>query len=156
MVLFGWDPLAEIFVISIGTTLISQAVYQLMVDHNFVDKAKEDIKELQKKLKGLNPKQKEYTHTLNRQMDLNMKLFKQTMKPSMVTIIPFLLIFAFMSRVYTGLEVLHLPFTIPLLGKNWLGWIGTFVLFSFIFTTVIQRVMTMVRKRRREEHATPT
>lgn len=150
------SPIYEIGIIAVITAALSQVLYHIVVNHDFVDEAKEEIKGMQKELKNHKPGEKEYNEILNKQMSLNMKVMKQTMKPTMITIIPYMLMFAFLSRVYTDMQILQLPFTLPIWNKDWLGWVGTFILFSIVISTILQQVLKRHRKKKREKNAETT
>jgi len=140
-------PLIEIALIALGVTGLSQAVYLLMVDQDYVEETREKIRDITKKLRELDPSSKEYKKLLNEQLKLNMDMTKHTFKPNLVTIVPYLVMFTFLKKRYEGVPMINLPFN--LFGKSYIGWIGTFILISLIATTVIQAVVKYYRKKKK-------
>ena len=141
------NPLTEIALVSAGVSIVSQTVHILMVNQDYVEHARKEIKEMSKKIRELTPGSKEYKKLFDEQMKINMKLTKQTMKPSMVTIIPFILIFSILRNRYEGMEVIQLPFTV--FGKEYIGWIGTFILVSMCLSIIIQTSYKKYRKSKK-------
>lgn len=122
-------------VLSIGTTL----VYKYFTDQSLMKQIKEDIKKYQEQMKlhkGDAPKQLEIQSKMTA---LNMKMMPQTFKPMIITMIPFLLIFTFLNKVYLGMIILPLPFW-----KGHLGYIGTYIILSMIFSTLFRKWLKVV------------
>lgn len=140
-------PLIELVLISLGITSISQAVYFFMVDQDYVERTREEIRELTKKLREVSPNSKEYKTLLNKQLKLNMEMTKHTFKPNLVTIVPYIAMFSLLKKRYEGIPMINLPF--KLFGKYYIGWIGTFILVSLVTTTIIQAVVKYYRKKKK-------
>ena len=138
------NPLHEIVIASSIITLVSQTVYLVMVNQDYVEKMRKKLKDMHKDLRTMEPNSKEYKSLLNEQFKLNMQMSKHTMKPSLITIIPYFIVFSMLRTRYEGLEVLQLPFTF--LSKTYLGWLGTFMLTSLILTLTIQTSYKKYRK----------
>jgi len=116
-------PIISIIVISIGVTLISSLVTKWLTNQEHLKSMKERQKELQKELKDC----KDDCQIKEIQMEM-MKItgtmMKSSFKPMFITIIPFLILFAWLKSVYT-----------PLLGFwGWFGWyLGASIVSSMIF-----------------------
>jgi len=73
-------------------------------------------------------------------MPLNMKYLKLSMKPTLITLLPFLLIFMGLRAIYGEAVIIPLPWDLPLIGTS-LEWIGTYIILSLIFTTVFRKAL---------------
>ena len=141
------SPLLELVLISLGVTGFSQAIYLIMVDQDYIERTRAKIRELTSQMKSLSPNSKEYKNLLNQQLKINMEMTKHTFKPNLVTIVPYIIMFSLLKKRYDGVRMINLPFN--LLGKNYIGWIGTFILVSLIATTIIQAVVKYYRKKKK-------
>ncbi|HDQ59659.1 MAG TPA: DUF106 domain-containing protein [Candidatus Woesearchaeota archaeon] len=86
--------------IAIGLSLMTQIVTKLLVNEKMVDGSREEMKSIQKNLKGKDPKSKEFSELQERMLDLNFKLMKQQLKPMFVTFIPYILVFYFVGNMF--------------------------------------------------------
>jgi uncharacterized membrane protein (DUF106 family) len=103
---------------------------------------KKELKKNQKRLKESKGEPEKMMAIQKETMHTNMKYMSQSMKPMIFTIIPFLIIFAWLRGVFEGTVVIPLSFHVPLSNlETGLGWIGTYIIFSMIFTTVFRRVL---------------
>ena len=83
-------------------------------------------KEIQKELKGC--KDGKIMKELNSElMKLTGVMFKSSMKPMFVTIIPFLLLFWWLRGIYE-----------PLMGSGWIWW---YIGFSVVSSIIIRKIM---------------
>ncbi len=214
--------------LGVGLSIFTILVNKLLINEKFVDKSKAEMKNLQKELKGLDVKSKEFKEKQDRIMGLNFDLMKQQFKPMMVTFLPYILIFYLIGNMFafapiavgssvhfdvsgdTHLEsaclnlnktviksdsfnavvnsskcnvlvngkamddligkqdviqfntngsvvkitppkevFITMPFSIPLIG-NTLGWLGTFILFSFVTSTIFNKLLKGVYLRKWE------
>jgi len=129
------NALISIIGISAALSLASTLVYKYATDQNLIKSIREEIAKLQNEAKTSKDPQK-LTEIQNKIVPLNLKLMSQTMKPTIITIIPFLIIFALLAKVYTGLIVIPIPFW-----KGHLGWVGSYILFSLIFTSLFRKLL---------------
>ena len=123
-------------------TLISQTVYFLTVDQNYINSKKEEMKKLQSNLKKMKMSDPEYIKIQNELMSINLEVMNKTMKPTLITFIPFVLLMSYLANFFkdTG-KVIIFPFSMPILGEG-LGWLGTFVLSSIIFSLIINKILS--------------
>ena len=99
------------------------------------------MKKMQKQLSSMKPEEKGYNELQNQLLDLNMQLMTHTMKPTLITMIPFLAIFAYAKSVIPLDEpLLNLPFTLPLIGDSF-EFIGVYLITSLLFSTIIRKVL---------------
>jgi len=132
-------PVLEIFIVAAILSLVMTLAYIKLTDQAVMHEMKAEIARLKKKM-GANRRDPEKLQAIQKEMmPLNMKYFKLSMKPTLYTLLPFLLIFMGLSSVY-GEAVIIGPwsFSIPLIGNS-LEWIGTYIIFSLVLTTMFRK-----------------
>ena len=120
------NPKVSIAVFSVIVTLVSTLVQKKFTDQEHLKSLKKRQKEIQTELK----KAKEPTvmQELNSEMlQLTGVMFKSSMKPMFVTIIPFLILFAWLRSIY-----------VPVLGG---GWIWYYLGYSVLASIVLRKVL---------------
>jgi hypothetical protein len=90
-----------VILISLAVGVSGQLAYLLLVDHEMVRNSKARIKELQRKMKGMKPEHPEFKPTYSELMGENSKIMKQSMKPTFITFVPFIIVFLLMSSYFT-------------------------------------------------------
>jgi len=139
----GLSPAVFIISLSAILSLALTLVHKFATDQVLMRELKKELKNLQQKMRESrdNPdKVKEISSKLNA---TNLKYMKQSFRPMFITIIPFILIFNVLRKIYAGVIVIPFPFTLPLLGDS-LGWLGTYFIASIIFTTVFRKLFKVV------------
>lgn len=123
-------------VLSFGFTL----VYKFITNQALIKEYKAELKKFQEKMKA-NPEQA--AEIQKQSMSINLKLMKESFKPMLYTIIPFFAIFAWLKYVFivdgVSLIVLPLPFW-----EGHLGWLGTYIIFSLVFSTLSRKLLKVV------------
>ena len=145
--LFTWMPnLLEIFFIATGLSIIMTYAYKFLTDQALMRELKSEIDKLKKKMKTHRKDPEKLREVQKEMMPLNMKYFKKSMKPTLITLLPFLIIFFFLNTVYSVagelIPIVPLPFSLPLIGNS-LEWIGTYIIFSLVLTTVFRKVLNV-------------
>jgi uncharacterized membrane protein (DUF106 family) len=142
--LLALGPLWSIAVVSILVGTFSTLAYKYMTDQVLLKEYKAEIKKNQAAMKNVDKSDMEKMKGLQkRAMEANMKLMSQTFKPMLITIIPFILIFRWLRATFEGLTIVSFPATLPVLGDG-LGWLGTYLIFSLVFTTAIRKALKVV------------
>ena len=90
-----------IILISVVVGASGQIAYLFIVDHEMVRTSKAKIKELQQRMKGMKPDHPEFKPTYSELMNENSKIMKQSMKPTFITFVPFLIVFLLMSSYFS-------------------------------------------------------
>jgi len=121
------SPKISIAVFSILVTLISTLAHKWLTNQEHLKTLKKRQKEIQKELRGC--KDPSLMKELNSEMmKLTGVMFKSSMKPMFVTIIPFLILFAWLRGIY-----------VPVLGGSWIWYyIGYSVVASIILRKVFK------------------
>jgi uncharacterized membrane protein (DUF106 family) len=136
--------------ISAALALFSTLVYKYATDQALMKAIKEEMKKLQDEMKANKDNPQKIAELQGKLMPLNTKMMSQSFKPMILTIVPFLVIFALLGKVYNGLiiipmsfwqctnKITHLPYMCHL------GWVGTYVILSMIFTTILRKALKVV------------
>jgi len=91
------SPFLAILVLSLVISVIITLVYKLVTNQNEMKYLKEKQKEYQQKMKELRSEPQKMMAVQKEAMQLNMKYMKMSFKPTLITMIPLLLIFGWMS-----------------------------------------------------------
>lgn len=139
--IFTGTPVLDIFLISIAVTLISSLITKKMTPQEDIKTLKKDLKELQKQMRGhIKAKEQDKIQKIQREiMQINQELFKKNMnlKQMVLTLVPFMLLFAFLKANYSPLgEFLNLGFTT-------FGWFGTYFWFSVISSIIWRKILKL-------------
>ncbi len=123
-------------------SLINQVVYYKLTDQEFIKSRKSKIKSLQKKL--LNANASEAKKINEEAMRINNELMSHTMKPTMYTFIPLLIVFWLFKSLFSPYgDLITLPVSLPLFG-NAISWLGTYILSSFFFSLTLKPIIIKV------------
>ncbi|MEE9525235.1 MAG: EMC3/TMCO1 family protein [Candidatus Woesearchaeota archaeon] len=95
--LLGIPSFWSILIISLVVAVLITLVYKWMTDQHLMRALKEDIKKFQKQMKELKDNPKEFMAVQKRAMETNMKYMMHSMKPTLVTFIPIILIFGWLN-----------------------------------------------------------
>jgi len=119
------SPKYSIAIFSIVVTLISTLVQKRFTDQEHLKSLKKRQKEIQKEIKKT--KEPSVMQELNAEMlQLTGVMFKKSMKPMFVTLIPFLLLFVWLRGIYA-----------PVLS----GWIWYYIGYSVVASIVLRKVL---------------
>lgn len=91
------SPLLAIFIVSLVISIIVTLVYKWMTNQKLMKELKEDIKKHQKEMKENKKDPKKLMEINKKAMEKNMKYMMQSFKPTIITIIPIFLIFAWLN-----------------------------------------------------------
>lgn len=139
------SPFWGILLISVILSIVTTLIYKYATDQSMLKQIKEDMKKYQEQLKLCKDDPAKSLEIQKQMMPLNSKMMMQSMKPMLITIIPFLVIFQLLGMWYNSLTVIPLAFHVPLSKlPTGLGWVGTYVIFSMIFTTLFRKALKVV------------
>ena len=120
------NPKISIAAFSIFVTCVSTLVQKWLTNQEHLKSLKKRQKEIQKELK--NCKDGCVMKELNAEMmKLTGIMFKSSMKPMFVTIIPFLILFSWLRSIY-----------VPLLGNSWLWY---YLGYSIVASMILRKVL---------------
>jgi uncharacterized membrane protein (DUF106 family) len=120
------NPKVSIAVFSVVVTLISTLVQKHFTDQEHLKSLKKRQKEIQAEIKKT--KEPSVMQELNSEMlQLTGLMFKKSMKPMFVTMIPFLILFTWLRSIY-----------VPVMGN---GWIWYYIGYSVLASIVLRKVL---------------
>jgi uncharacterized membrane protein (DUF106 family) len=134
-------PLIFTVAISLLTSLISQLSFKLFANNQFLKEGMKEAKELNQRMLKIDQSDKEYQEVQNKLLDLNMKLMSEQFKPTMITMVPFLLLFAYAKSVIPMDQTLiNFGFKLPLIGEG-LEFFGVYFIASMIFSGILRKLL---------------
>lgn len=95
--LISMPALYSVLIISFVVSLFINIVYKFMTDQKRLKEIREEIKLHQKRMKELRDDPKKLMEVQKDAMKIQMEMFTQTMRSTFITIIPLLLLFAWMN-----------------------------------------------------------
>lgn len=120
------NPRVSILVVSVIVTFVATLAHKWLTNQEHMKSLKARQKEIQKELKGC--KDVCLMKELNAEMmKLTGVMMKSSFKPMFVTIIPFLILFAWLRSVFT-----------PVMGSTWIWY---YLGFSIVCSIVIRKVL---------------
>jgi uncharacterized membrane protein (DUF106 family) len=140
-IVFGFEPLKAIGLLSIVLSLFVTLIYKFMTDQVLMKELKKDLKKHQKHMKEHRKDATKMSELSKKSMETNMKYMRQTMKPMLITMLPFLLIFQWLRGTFDSTIIF--PLGLPFWPGD-LGWIGSYIIFSMIFTTAFRKILDVV------------
>ncbi len=136
------NALISIALISVVVALTSTLVYKYFTDQNLIKQVRDDIKKYQDQIKAHKGNQEKIMELHKKVTDLNMQIMPQQFKPMFITIVPFLIIFWILSNLFGSMVLIQFPYHVPLSShETGLGWVGVYVIFSMIFTTLFRKAL---------------
>src|SRR3989338_8907318 len=93
-------PLLAVAILALLVSLIVILVTKYTTDQALMKKLKEDMKEHQKKIKELKNEPAKAMEMQKHAMESNMKYMMHSLKPTIITIIPIIVIFGWMSSIF--------------------------------------------------------
>lgn len=119
-------PILSLILVSLVVTFVSSLAQKWLTNQEHLQNLKKRQKEIQKELK--NCKDQCRLKELNSEiLSITGVMMKSSMKPLLVTAIPFLILFAFLRGVYTDL-----------LG-GW--WIAYYIISSIVFSLITRKIL---------------
>jgi uncharacterized membrane protein (DUF106 family) len=93
-------PLLTVVILSFIVSILIIVITKYMTDQTLMKKLKEDIKAHQKQIKELKSEPAKAMGLQKKAMELNMQYMKHSFKPTIITFIPIILIFGWMSSTF--------------------------------------------------------
>jgi uncharacterized membrane protein (DUF106 family) len=95
--LLGLDPLFIVIIISAIITVLITTIYKFTTNQNLMKQLKGEMKEFQKEMKELKDDPKKMMEVNKKAMQTNMKYMSHSMRSTLITFIPIILIFGWMN-----------------------------------------------------------
>lgn len=104
--LLSLRPFYAVLILSAFVTFLITVIYKYTTDQNLMKQLKEEQKELQKEMKALKDQPDKVMQVQKRAMQTNMKYMMQSMKSTLFTFIPIILIFGWANAHYAFTPIL--------------------------------------------------
>ncbi|MBI2041385.1 MAG: DUF106 domain-containing protein [DPANN group archaeon] len=137
--LFGIPPVLLILLVAVILSFTSMLVTKYFTDQAMMRQIRDDVKKYQEQIKASKDNPQKAMELQNKIMALNSKLLPQSFRPMIITIIPFVLIFNLLYKVFNNAIIIPLSFW-----PGHLGFVGTYIIFSLIFTTIFKKLLKVV------------
>jgi len=95
--LLGLQPIYVILIISLLITVVMTILYKLLTDQKLMKALKAEMKHLQKEVKELREHPERMAEAQKKMMQKNLEYMKHSMKPTLITMIPILLVIGWLS-----------------------------------------------------------
>ena len=102
-----------------------------MTNQELMKSLKAEIKDFQKEMKGYKDDAVKMMELQKKAMQKNMKYMKHSMKPTLFTFVPIIIIFGWLRTTYTPIGPL-------IFGLNWI-WI--YIASSIVFSIVLRKIL---------------
>lgn len=129
--LINWNKFIALLIISFILTLIITLIFKFLTDQHLMKTLKEEIKLSQQEAKNHKDNPKKLIEIQKQAMEKNLKLMMHSMKPMLFTFLPIIIVFGWLRNTYTGWSS-----PIP-----YMGWIGTYIIFSLIFSISLRKLL---------------
>tara|TARA_Y100000310_G_C20702941_1_gene831754 strand:+ start:4748 stop:5215 length:468 start_codon:yes stop_codon:yes gene_type:complete len=130
-----------VLLISILLTLLTTIFYKLFTDQEMMKSLKAELKHLQKEMKTLKDDPDKFMKVQKKAMEKNLTYMKHSMKPTLFTFIPLILIFGWLKHTFTDAgDIVNWGFNIPLFGTG-LGWLGTYFFSAVVSSIFIRKLL---------------
>lgn len=134
--IFGWaidiSPLVGIIVVSFVMTLISTLIHKFMTDQKLLKGIKDDMKQIRKDIKAAAQDPTRMAELNKQSMEKSMTQMKHTLKPILITMVLFFILFSWLRATYDPMQVDFLFL------HNWF-WI--YFVFAIIFSLIIRKIL---------------
>jgi uncharacterized membrane protein (DUF106 family) len=139
----GLPPgLISIAIISLVITFLQLLAYKKLSDQERIKEIKERQKQISKEIREV--KDEKRLQALNKEMlSLSGELMRLSMWPSLITLLPLLLVLWLLRNVYTANgvgNIISWQANLPIVG-NGAGWLLCFIVFTFVFNLVLRKIM---------------
>lgn len=137
--------LISIILISFIVTFLQLFIYKKFTNQKEIKTLKEKQKELQKEMKkAVKEKDNKKLKELNKvAMETNLELMKHSIKPTIITFIPLILVFLFLKYAYTNAgigNIISWNYNLPIIGDG-AGWLLCYIFFSLIFGIALRKIL---------------
>jgi len=133
----GWG----VVIISLLLTLMINIFYKLFTDQELMKNLKKELKDLQKEMKTLKDNPDKFMKKQKEAMSKNLEYMKHSMKPTLITFVPLILIFGWLRERFADAgDIITWGFHIPLFGEG-IGWFGTYFFSAIIFSILTRKLL---------------
>jgi len=134
--IFGWaieiSPLVGIIVVSFVMTLVATLIHKFMTDQKLLKNNKEEMKQIRKEIKEAAQDPTKMAELNKKSMEKSMTQMKHTLKPILITMIVFFILFSWLRATYDPLEV-----------SLWFihSWFWVYFVFAIISSIILRKIL---------------
>lgn len=136
-------PLLSMALFSFVITLLSTIAYKKFTNQQKMKELREKQKEIQETSKQFRNNPDKMLELQQEMMKLSGEQMRASMKITLITLLPFLLIFNFLKNLYMDAgvgDIMKWGINIPGLGTGG-GWLLSYLIFSIIFSMFLRKLM---------------
>lgn len=134
-------PRWSLLVISFIVTFLITCSYKYLTDQNKMKTLKEEIKIAQQTMKENKDNKEKFAEIQKELLTKNGQLMKMSLRPTLITFIPVIILFGWIRSTFLPAgDIFSWGTSIPLLGTG-IGWLGTYILSSIIFSIIIRKAL---------------
>lgn len=130
-------PFWAIVMLSFFIALLTTLIYKWTTNQSVMKELKQEIKTLQEQAKQLKEQPDKAMEIHKKVMETNMQYMSHSMKPTLITFLPIIIIFGWMQKNFATAG------TLLDLRLFQLGWLGTYILFSIIFSILLRKLLKL-------------
>ena len=135
------SPRWSLIVISFIITLLSTLAYKYLTNQTVIKAMKEEMKVLQQQVKLHKDDPEKMKETNKTLMSKNLELMKHSMRPTLFTFIPIILVFSWLRETYLPAgDIFSWGFHIPLFGQG-IGWLWMYIITSIIMSILLRKAL---------------
>jgi len=134
-------PQASLVIISVIITFLITISYKFLSNQQVIKAIREEIKQLQHDMREHKDNKEKFAETNKKAMMKNLDLMKHSMKPTLYTFIPIILLFTWLRATYLPAgDLFSWGFNIPFFGTG-IGWLWTYILTSLIANILFRKAL---------------
>jgi uncharacterized membrane protein (DUF106 family) len=130
--LISWHPLGALIIISFLLTALITVAYKYFTDQELMKSLKAELKSLQAEMKEAKHDTERLMQLQKQSMEKNMKYMMNSFKPTLITLVPILIIFSWLRATYLEIDL------------NFFGissWIWVYIIFSIVFSIGLRKLL---------------
>ena len=126
----------NLFIISFILTGLITLAYKYLTDQTKMKELKDEMSSMQKKMKEMKDQPDKVMSMQKDAMKKNMEYMKHSMKPTLFTFVPIIIIFGWLRSYFTTQATAGTPFSF-----FGLSWLWSYIIFSLIISIVLRKIM---------------
>lgn len=130
----------NLFIVSLILTVIITLAYKYLTDQKKMKELKDEMKDMQKQMKEMKDKPDKVMSMQKEAMKKNMEYMKHSMKPTLFTFLPIIIIFGWLRKYFDLQAAAGTPFSFSFFGLN-LSWLWSYIIFSLITSIVLRKIL---------------
>jgi uncharacterized membrane protein (DUF106 family) len=139
-----FPPIISLMLLSSFLTILILVITKFFVNTKVLREIKEEMEKIREQLSaaqksGDKTLQNEF---LSKMMQTNSKYMQHSFKALIISIVVLSLFLPYLKYKYEGVVIAQLPLTIPFIGNS-LGWLGWYILVSFMIGWVTRKIAGM-------------